>query len=63
MSELLLNVPEPKVAKNRVHVDLHADDLRLEVRRLVDLGATVLGEYDGWTALSDPEGNEFCVRR
>jgi AcrR family transcriptional regulator len=42
---------------------LHADDLRVEVRRLVDLGATVLGEYDGWTALSDPEGNEFCVRR
>jgi hypothetical protein len=56
-------VPEFKVTKNRVHVDLHADDLPAEVRRLVDLGATVLGEYDGWTALSDPEGNEFCVRR
>ena len=58
-------VPEPKVAKNRVHVDLDVDDLTGTVERLVLLGATRLGEYDEqgarWTTLTDPEGNEFDV--
>src|SRR4029453_14078925 len=35
-------VPEPKTVKNRVHVDLLADDLATESRRLVDLGAREL---------------------
>src|ERR671926_393824 len=34
-------VPEPKVVKNRIHLDLHADDLPAEVARLVGLGASV----------------------
>ncbi|MFJ8039174.1 VOC family protein [Kitasatospora sp. NPDC096147] len=58
-------VPEPKLSKNRVHLDLKADDLTAEVRRLVDLGATVVGEQQApglvWTVLQDPAGNEFCV--
>jgi predicted enzyme related to lactoylglutathione lyase len=53
------------VGKNRVHVDFHADDREVEVRRLVGLGATVLDEQEvpglRWTVLADPEGNEFCV--
>jgi hypothetical protein len=36
-----------------------------EVARLVELGATALGENSlgdfHWTVLADPEGNEFCV--
>jgi hypothetical protein len=55
-------VPESKVTKNRVHLDLQADDPSAEVKRLVDLGAAVVGEFDAWTTLTDPEGNEFCVR-
>jgi hypothetical protein len=55
-------VPESKIVKNRVHLDLHAEDLSGEVARLVGLGASVLGEHDGWVVLADPEGNEFCVR-
>jgi hypothetical protein len=55
-------VPEPKRVKNRVHLDLRAADRTAEVARLVGLGAVVLGEFDGWTMLADPEGNEFCVR-
>jgi hypothetical protein len=55
-------VPEPKTTKNRLHLDLHADDRPAEVRRLVGLGATVIDEHDGWSTLADPEGNEFCVR-
>jgi glyoxalase superfamily protein len=54
-------VPERKIAKNRVHVDVTSDDRHGEVKRLVALGASVQQEYDGWTTLTDPEGNEFCV--
>lgn len=59
-------VPEPKVAKNRVHLDLRAGDRRDEVvERLVSLGASVIGEGSQgpstWKVLADPEGNEFCV--
>ncbi|MFP5308961.1 MAG: VOC family protein [Actinomycetes bacterium] len=50
-------VPEPKVDKNRVHLDLHVPD----VGALVAVGATVLAEHDGWSVLADPEGNELCA--
>lgn len=54
-------VPESKVVKNRMHLDLTADDTDSEVRRLVGLGACVLAEHDDWVTMADPEGNEFCV--
>ena len=55
-------VPEKKVAKNRVHVDVVADaDRQAEVARLVALGGSVHTEFDTWTLMQDPEGNEFCV--
>lgn len=56
-------VPEDKIAKNRVHLDLTADDPAAEVARLVQLGAVAVREYDGWVQMADPEGNEFCVLR
>ncbi len=60
-----LKVDEPKTAKNRMHIDLHADDREAEVNRLVGLGAVTRAEHDEWgtrwTVLADPEGNEFCV--
>lgn len=56
-------VPEPKAAKNRVHVDLDVADLAAEVDRLLALGARHVGDFDEqgerWTTLADPEGNEF----
>ncbi|WP_203708343.1 VOC family protein [Asanoa iriomotensis] len=55
-------VPESKIVKNRLHLDLLAEDLPQEVGRLVGLGASVLSERAGWAVLADPEGNEFCVR-
>ncbi|HEY6738280.1 MAG TPA: VOC family protein, partial [Actinopolymorphaceae bacterium] len=64
---LLQRVPETKIVKNRLHLDLRVPDLEAEVRRLVGLGATVRTdqplEEDGWTwhILADPEANEFCV--
>jgi hypothetical protein len=55
------DVPEPKTAKNRVHLDVHT----AAVDDLVALGAEVLEpaeEYDRpWTVLADPEGGEFCA--
>jgi predicted enzyme related to lactoylglutathione lyase len=59
-------VPEPKRAKNRVHLDLTTPE-PAAVEQLVALGATVVGEHEvpggihRWTVLQDPEGNEFCV--
>ena len=62
---LFLRVPEGKTAKNRMHVDLQADDLDAATERLVALGATVLHEKrewgTHWRSFADPEGNEFCV--
>jgi len=59
----LVQVPEPKTVKNRVHIDLRADDSSGEVARLVSLGATVALDQrnDGLVVLLDPEGNEFCL--
>jgi hypothetical protein len=54
-------VPEAKVAKNRVHLDLASDDRAAEVARLGSLGARVQAEYEHWTTMTDPDGNEFCV--
>ncbi|ANY08638.1 VOC family protein [Pseudonocardia sp. HH130630-07] len=60
-------VPEPKTAKNRVHLDLQvgAEDAPAEVQRLVGLGAEVAWVTSDrgpvTTTLHDPEGNEFCV--
>jgi len=60
-------VPEPKVVKNRVHIDINLLDQE-GIHHLAGLGARVLreirDEHDGalwWTIMADPEGNEFCA--
>jgi predicted enzyme related to lactoylglutathione lyase len=62
---MFAKVPEGKVAKNRAHPDFASEDREAEVRRLVELGATVVADHDEygvrWTVLQDVEGNEFCV--
>ena len=70
-------VPEPKTAKNRLHLDLGItgggkvpldERKRLvdaEVERLTAAGATTVGPFEQrseyWVIMQDPEGNEFCV--
>ena len=70
-------VPEGKVAKNRVHLDVRVGtgltgDERVEVleaegARLVELGATRLhlmradGFNESCLVMQDVEGNEFCL--
>ena len=59
---LFHSVPEPKITKNRVHLDLRTlTSVEEEVRRLEGLGATVAERFDSHTMMRDPEGNEFCV--
>jgi hypothetical protein len=68
----LLEVPEPKVAKNRLHIDVRvagsgsADERWARISEKVDglraAGATTLREFHHHhVVMSDPEGNEFCV--
>ena len=62
-------VPEDKVAKNRIHFDVSPVDRSQdeEVERILALGATHadVGQtgQESWGVLADPEGNEFCVLR
>lgn len=65
---VFVKVPEPKVVKNRVHLDVlpAGRDQDREVERLLRLGATIVDDRreltpGGWVVLADPEGNEFCV--
>ncbi len=58
-------VPEPKTAKNCMHLDLITKDPKGEIFRLERLGAKVVEEKEEggrqWVVMSDLEGNEFCV--
>jgi hypothetical protein len=58
----LQETPVPKAGRNRLHLDLVGGPRADEVKRLCALGATVRDEYDTYSVLQDPEGNEFCVR-
>lgn len=67
---LFQDVPENKVGKNRLHLDVHCEsgDLDGHVARLEGLGATRVREVDQgpaghWWVMQDPEGNEFCAAR
>ncbi|MFI0980347.1 VOC family protein [Streptomyces sp. NPDC021093] len=58
-------VPEGKSAKNRLHLDLAAEDVPAFSAEAVALGATLSGgvvtdEAGSFQVLLDPEGNEFC---
>ena len=63
----LVASPEPKTAKNRVHVDLATTSTAHQaevVAHLKALGATPADVGQGdvpWIVMADPEGNEFCV--
>jgi hypothetical protein len=67
---LFIDVPDAKVIRNRVHLDLVPTDRRRdeEVERVLALGATIVDDLrnpdgTGWAVMTDPEGNEFCILR
>lgn len=71
-------VPESKVSKNRVHLDVNVAGgqnvpieerrgrVEAEAERLTALGASKQGPLEErneyWFVMQDPEGNEFCLQ-
>jgi hypothetical protein len=63
---LFQRVPEPKVGKNRVHLDVRAGDRReAKVAELTAAGGKELARVTegggSWVVMADPEGNELCI--
>jgi predicted enzyme related to lactoylglutathione lyase len=61
-------VPEPKLSKVRLHLDLTVDDVDRALERVVELGGRWLGQWHQYgegvvAVVADPEGNEFCLVR
>jgi predicted enzyme related to lactoylglutathione lyase len=59
-------VPEPKVGKVRLHVDVLVGELERGVEHVVALGGTDTGRRESLprgqiAVMADPEGNEFCL--
>jgi hypothetical protein len=48
---------------SRVHLDIEADDLDAEVRRLEALGARRVAQVQTWWVMEAPTGHRFCVVR
>jgi hypothetical protein len=51
----------PQCTRNGQRFHLGAADLPQEVARLVELGATRLGDRDGGVDFADPDGNQFSL--
>lgn len=66
---LFMRVPEHKMTKNRVHLDLRVgrtDDAKSgKIAALEAAGARPIRRVEErgqwWMVMADPEGNEFCV--
>lgn len=65
-------MPEQKVAKNRLHIDVRVAGagrpeeqwgrITAKAAELMAAGATVVGEHaEHHIVMADPDGNEFCV--
>ena len=48
---------------SRVHLDIEADDIDAEVRRLEALGAKRVAQVQTWWVMEAPTGQRFCVVR
>ncbi len=59
------HAPRKRRVRNRLHLDLYADDREAEVERLVKIGAKRHRQRydpsDDFRVLEDPDGNLFCV--
>lgn len=47
--------------ESRIHLDIEADDLKAEVKRLEALGAKRIAFVKRWWVLEAPTGQRFCV--
>jgi predicted enzyme related to lactoylglutathione lyase len=48
---------------SRVHLDIEADDIEAEVKRLEKLGAKRVKQVRTWWVMEAPTGQRFCVVR
>ncbi|GAA0401579.1 glyoxalase [Acrocarpospora corrugata] len=58
-------VPEGKVTKNRLHLDVTVDDVEAAAKDAMLAGASPVGVVQrdaqgAFQVIQDPEGNEFC---
>jgi catechol 2,3-dioxygenase-like lactoylglutathione lyase family enzyme len=53
------SVPHP----SRLHLDIEADDVEAEVKRLEQLGARRVEQIRTWWVMEAPTGQRFCVVR
>ncbi len=64
---ILQVVDDPKVTKNRMHLDLIAEDPDALLVIVEELGGSIIGDVETadyhLTVAADPDGNEFCVNR
>jgi predicted enzyme related to lactoylglutathione lyase len=58
--ELHIEVQQVEHA-SRVHLDIEADDLEAEARRLEKLGARRIGPVRSWYVMEAPTGQRFCI--
>lgn len=60
-------VPEPRKDKNRIHLDLAAEDPEAFVEKVIELGGSRVEDHEvhgfHWSVLADLEGNVFCVTK
>lgn len=58
-------VPEPRVGKNRLHIDLYVPDREAAAAEVEAAGGSRVAEHENglvkWLIMADPEGNEFCL--
>jgi len=66
----LHQVPEPRIGKNRFHLEFQVPDLDTATQRVSALGAVIAADHtDGspdepdvsFRVFADPEGNLFCL--
>ncbi|HLS81796.1 MAG TPA: VOC family protein [Steroidobacter sp.] len=59
-----IHIEVQKVAhESRLHLDIEADDIEAEVRRLEGLGARRVQQIHSWWVMEAPTGQRFCVVR
>ncbi len=51
------NVSHP----SRVHMDIETDDIQADIKRLENLGATVVSKVKTWYVMEAPTGQRFCI--
>lgn len=61
----LQRVPEEKISKTRVHMDLTVRNVQAALTRVEALGGRALREFvepgEDLAVVADPDGNEFCL--